>query len=84
MPLRRGNFSGRFTFVRHAFSRADNGSVRWYNVDLPDAIAYREQFIAPTERERNIAKSMFDYSWLGEILHYLKGMFALSDERVVH
>jgi O-methyltransferase involved in polyketide biosynthesis len=49
------------------FSRVDNGIVRWYNIDLPDAIAYREQFITPAERERNIAKSMFDYSWFGEI-----------------
>jgi O-methyltransferase involved in polyketide biosynthesis len=49
------------------FPRVDNGSVHWYNVDLPDAIAYREQFITPAERERNIAKSMFDYSWLDEI-----------------
>jgi O-methyltransferase involved in polyketide biosynthesis len=45
----------------------DNGSARWYNIDLPDTIAYRERFIAPAQRERNIAKSMFDYSWLDEI-----------------
>jgi O-methyltransferase involved in polyketide biosynthesis len=49
------------------FSRVDNGRVHWYNIDLPDAIAYREQFITPAERERNIAKSMLDYSWLNEI-----------------
>jgi O-methyltransferase involved in polyketide biosynthesis len=49
------------------FSRVDNGRVRWYNLDLPDAIAYRERFIAPAERCQNIAKSMFDYSWLDEV-----------------
>ncbi|MDR1786038.1 MAG: class I SAM-dependent methyltransferase [Spirochaetaceae bacterium] len=49
------------------FSRVDNGAALWYNLDLPDAIAYREQFFAPTERCRNIAKSMFDYTWLDDI-----------------
>jgi O-methyltransferase involved in polyketide biosynthesis len=49
------------------FPRVDNGKIRWYNLDLPDAVAYREQFIVPAERERNIAKSIFDYSWLDEI-----------------
>ncbi|MDR2197414.1 MAG: class I SAM-dependent methyltransferase, partial [Coriobacteriales bacterium] len=49
------------------FLRVDNGCIRWYNLDLPDAIAYRERFIKPTERCRNIAKSMFDYSWLDEV-----------------
>jgi O-methyltransferase involved in polyketide biosynthesis len=49
------------------FSRVDNGRVRWYNLDLTDAIAYRERFIKPSERCRNIAKSMFDYSWLDEV-----------------
>jgi O-methyltransferase involved in polyketide biosynthesis len=49
------------------FSRVDNGSVRWYNVDLPDSIAFRHQFIPPTERCGDIAKSMFDYTWLDEV-----------------
>jgi O-methyltransferase involved in polyketide biosynthesis len=49
------------------FSRVDNGAARWYNLDLPDAIAYRERFLAPTERCRNIAKSMFDYTWLDDV-----------------
>ncbi|MDR2156661.1 MAG: class I SAM-dependent methyltransferase [Clostridiales Family XIII bacterium] len=49
------------------FSRVDNGHVRWYNLDLPDAIAYRERFMAPSGRCRNIAKSMFDDSWLDEV-----------------
>jgi O-methyltransferase involved in polyketide biosynthesis len=49
------------------FSRVDNGRILWYNLDLPDAIAYREIFIKPSRRCRNIAKSMFDYSWLDDI-----------------
>jgi O-methyltransferase involved in polyketide biosynthesis len=49
------------------FERVDNGSVRWYNVDLPDAMAFRQRFIPPKKRCADIAKSMFDYTWLDEI-----------------
>ncbi|MDR2417559.1 MAG: class I SAM-dependent methyltransferase [Treponema sp.] len=49
------------------FSRVDNGAVHWYNLDLPDAIAYREHFIQSSERCHSIAKSMFDYTWLEEV-----------------
>jgi O-methyltransferase involved in polyketide biosynthesis len=49
------------------FSRVDNGKIRWYNLDLPDAIAYREALIPPSRRSVNIAKSMFDYTWLDDV-----------------
>ncbi|MDR1439435.1 MAG: class I SAM-dependent methyltransferase [Clostridiales bacterium] len=48
-------------------SRVDNGAIRWYNIDLPDGMAFRRQFIPPSERCADIAKSMFDYTWLDEI-----------------
>ncbi|MDR1070256.1 MAG: class I SAM-dependent methyltransferase [Gracilibacteraceae bacterium] len=49
------------------FERVDNGSIRWYNVDLPDAMAFRHRFIPTPERCGDIARSMFDYTWLGEV-----------------
>jgi O-methyltransferase involved in polyketide biosynthesis len=49
------------------FHRIDNGSMHWFNLDLPDAIAFRERFIRPTARCRNIAGSMFDPGWLDEV-----------------
>jgi O-methyltransferase involved in polyketide biosynthesis len=48
-------------------SRVDNGALRWYNVDLPDALAFRHRFIAAPGRGADIAKSMLDYSWLDEV-----------------
>jgi O-methyltransferase involved in polyketide biosynthesis len=71
------------------FARVDNGNIRWYNLDLPDAIAYREQFIIPTDRCRNIAKSMFEYSWLrdlaespdGSICVLAAGLFFYFEEK---
>jgi O-methyltransferase involved in polyketide biosynthesis len=58
--------------------RVDDGSVRWYNVDLPDAMAFRHQFIAPPERGADIAKSMFDYTWLDEIATADGSVFVLA------
>jgi O-methyltransferase involved in polyketide biosynthesis len=49
------------------FGRVDNGSIRWYNVDLPDSMAFRRRFISASGRCIDIAKSMFDYTWLEEV-----------------
>ena len=49
------------------FNRVDNGAVHWYNLDLPDSMAFRRRFIPTGERCADIAKSMFDYSWLDDI-----------------
>ncbi|NHJ14770.1 MAG: class I SAM-dependent methyltransferase [Candidatus Thorarchaeota archaeon] len=49
------------------FSRVDNGTILWYNLDLPDAIEYRRRLIPETERSKCIAKSIFDYSWMEEV-----------------
>jgi O-methyltransferase involved in polyketide biosynthesis len=49
------------------FDRVDNGSIHWHNVDLPDSMAFRRRFIPPKERCADIAKSMFDYTWLNEV-----------------
>jgi O-methyltransferase involved in polyketide biosynthesis len=70
------------------FTRIDNGHIRWYNLDLPDAAAYRERFIKPTQRCQNIAKSMFDFSWLDcvesppgdSVLVLAAGLFFYFDE----
>ncbi len=49
------------------FSRIDNGSVRWFDLDLPEIIELRNQYIAPRERSQSIAQSCFDYSWINRI-----------------
>jgi O-methyltransferase involved in polyketide biosynthesis len=49
------------------FSRVDNGSVRMYNIDLPDSMAFRRRFIPAPEHGADIAKSMFDYTWLDDV-----------------
>jgi O-methyltransferase involved in polyketide biosynthesis len=49
------------------FERVDNGTLRFYNLDLPDAAAYRLALIPDSERCTTIAKSWFDYSWMDDI-----------------
>jgi len=49
------------------FSRVDNNTIKWYNLDLPNAIKYRNQYIGETPRSKNISKSVFDYSWIDDI-----------------
>lgn len=49
------------------FSRVDNGSIRWYNLDLPDAIAFRQSYIPDSPRNHSITKSFLDLSWFDDI-----------------
>jgi O-methyltransferase involved in polyketide biosynthesis len=49
------------------FPRVDNGSVRWFDLDLPESIEVRKRFFKETDRHRFIAKSALDPSWTDEI-----------------
>jgi len=61
------------------FSRIDNGRIRWYDLDLPDAIAFRQTLIPEGKRNRCVAKSVFDYSWFDDIdFDERKGIMLLS------
>ncbi len=60
------------------FSRVDNGTIRWYNVDLPDSIAFRQSMIPPADRVTDIAKSMLDYTWFDDIQTEDGSVFVLA------
>jgi O-methyltransferase involved in polyketide biosynthesis len=49
------------------FERLDNGKVRWFDLDLPEVIEVRRQFIQDTDRRRFISKSVLDSTWLPEV-----------------
>ncbi len=59
------------------FSRVDNGSLLWYDLDLPDAIALRRQFIPETDRAKMLASSFLEEGWLDEI-SVRDGVFFMS------
>jgi O-methyltransferase involved in polyketide biosynthesis len=49
------------------FSRLDNGTIRWYEVDLPEVIGLRKLFFRETKRYRFIAGSVTDPSTLEQV-----------------
>ncbi|WFD09404.1 class I SAM-dependent methyltransferase [Tepidibacter hydrothermalis] len=50
-----------------SFERVDNGKITWYDLDLPDAIEFRKNFIDETDSRVYISKSVFDYTWFEDI-----------------
>lgn len=74
------------------FYRVDNGSLRWYNIDLPVTMAVREQYLAEPARVVNIAASAMDEAWAaqipeaeaeGETLVIIEGLTMYLSERDV-
>ncbi len=49
------------------FYRVDNGSIKWYDLDLPDAIEFRRKYIPESTRCSYISKSALDYSWFEDV-----------------
>jgi O-methyltransferase involved in polyketide biosynthesis len=50
----------------HRFRVAGDEAL-WLSVDLPEAIAVREHFIAPDDKHRHIALSALDRAWFNEV-----------------
>ncbi|MEM9301534.1 MAG: class I SAM-dependent methyltransferase [Pseudomonadota bacterium] len=46
------------------FDRTDNGTVRWFDLDLPDTIALRRRYFDETPRYQMLAGSILDDSWV--------------------
>ena len=60
------------------FYRVDNGSIRWYDLDLPDVIDLRRRLLPGTDRCTCIAKSVFDFSWFDDIGNPRDGLFMFA------
>ena len=55
--------------------RIDDGKVLWYDLDLPETIEIRKKFFAESGRNRFIAKSVLDFSWVDDIPKNKKTLF---------
>ncbi len=55
------------------FQRVDDGKVLWINLELPDVAALRKKLIPASERERTIARSVFDFRWMDDIAEWIEG-----------
>jgi O-methyltransferase involved in polyketide biosynthesis len=68
------------------FERVDNGTIRWYDLDMPDTIELRRKFIQETERRIYIPSSFLDYNWFNgliiedDILFIAAGVFYYFEE----
>ncbi len=51
------------------FQRIDNGSITWYDLDLPDVINLRKKLLPEDGRSRTIAASFSDDNWLNRLKH---------------
>jgi methyltransferase (TIGR00027 family) len=49
------------------FSRIDNNTVEWYDLDLPEVIAIRKQFSQETQRNHMIAASVLNTQWMKQL-----------------
>ena len=49
------------------FHRLDNGSLLWYELDLPNVMEVRRRYFQESERYRFIESSVLDFAWIAEI-----------------
>ena len=56
----------------------DNVSC-WYDLDLPEAIALRSQFLGEGENNRAIKGSAFDLNWLGQVDYQGKPLLLIAE-----
>ena len=55
------------TGLNARFERVDNGTVHWFDLDLPDTIELRRRFFTDTDRRRMIAASLLDEEWMAQV-----------------
>lgn len=69
------------------FQRIDNGKLVFFDLDLPEMMAFRNQFYQENDRYHMIAASVFDYAWMDRvskigmrpILFLVEGVFMYLD-----
>ena len=60
------------------FYRLDNGTIYWYDLDLPNVIAIRKQLLEEHDRTTYISKSLLDISWCKDVEHTADGVFMIA------
>ncbi len=61
------------------FDRLDDGRVFWLGVDLPEVIELRRKYLPDSERCKTISQSMFELSWLDEVLQLNRPVIFLAE-----
>ena len=63
------------------FERLDNRTARWFDLDLPDAVALRHRYFRDSERHVTIVGSVLDSAWM-EAVQRTPGPYLLLAEAV--
>jgi len=50
------------------FERLDNGTLHWFDLDLPDAVELRKKFFTDSGRRVTLAASVLDPGWMAAVL----------------
>lgn len=64
------------------FERLDNGQARWFDLDLPDTIALRQQFFQDEPRRTMLEASVLDTDWM-ETVAATGGPWCFISEAVI-
>ncbi len=71
------------------YERVNNGSVLWYDLDLPEVIELRKSFIKEASNRKHISASFLQTTWHKEIvfnkniLFVASGVFYYYEEKVI-
>ena len=60
-----------------AFYRIDNGTINWYDLDLPAVINIRRELLPEPERATYISDSLFNQTWFTEVKNTENGVFMI-------
>ncbi|WP_054811897.1 class I SAM-dependent methyltransferase [Nocardia arizonensis] len=61
------------------FDRLDNGSVRWFDLDVDDTMVLRRKFFADSDRYTMITGSLFDTEWHARVTQRPGPVFLVSE-----
>jgi O-methyltransferase involved in polyketide biosynthesis len=61
------------------FDRLDDGQLSWLGVDLPEVIKLRRKVLPDGERCKTVPQSMFEISWLAEVVRQNKPVIFLAE-----
>ena len=72
------------TGLNTRFERLDNGTVHWFDLDLPDVIALRRRFFGDTDRRRMLAASVTDPDWVATVAQSPGPYFLVAEAVLIY
>ena len=66
------------------FERLDNGTITWFDLDLPEVIDIRRQFFTDTSRRTMIAASVLETAWFEQVKSTNGPYFFISEAVIIY